>query len=475
MWSKRAAATQEQAVAAWITNINQIRMDELGAALRAQATNLENALTEVGKLKDFVGNPDRILGSPLSKHGEIAEHVQVRISNARKLVAGLKAEYTFDGVGRTAPEDYLKNGQWVQSKYYNSTGRTLDAVKEHLEKYPFFVKEGGCYDIPRDYYARIEEILKKPVSQLRKEEYTIFCKLKDLEEKGIRFGKELNGGIAAYADVQQGKINETISVQEKKIFKIDKEKKQQAYSAAKASWKEGGRASLVSAGLEGGTAFCLAMAKKRKSGKKLSEFDAKDWNEIGIDTGIGTVKGGIRGATVYALSNFTATSANVASALVTAAYGVCAQADAYRKKEISEEDFLINSETLCLDVTVSAIAATLGQSLIPVPVLGALIGNVTGMFLYDIAKEYCAKEEQRLIKENQAKHTLLNEQLSDELAELMRDIEKRVKKFSSLIELAFDADINISFAGSAELAAYAGVEEEKILRKKKDIDNFFSK
>ena len=139
LWNKKVAAAQEQAVAAWITNINQIRMDELGEKLRAQASNLENSLKEIGKLKTFVGNPEKILGSPLSKHGEIAEHVQVRISNARKMISGLKAEYTFDGVGRTAPEDYLKNGQWVQSKYYNSTGRTLDAVKEHLEKYPFFV------------------------------------------------------------------------------------------------------------------------------------------------------------------------------------------------------------------------------------------------------------------------------------------------------------------------------------------------
>lgn len=57
------------------------------------------------------------------------------------MVEGLERNHTFEGVGRTAPEDYLRNGQMVQSKFYNGSENTLDAVRTHLDKYPDFVKK----------------------------------------------------------------------------------------------------------------------------------------------------------------------------------------------------------------------------------------------------------------------------------------------------------------------------------------------
>ena len=66
-----------------------------------------------------------------------------------------------------------------------------------------------------------------------------------------------------------------------------------------------------------------------------------------------------------------------------------------RKGNISENDFLWNSEILCLDVTVSALSSFVGQAAIPIPVLGAIIGNAVGMFLYQIAKDTLARKEQQ--------------------------------------------------------------------------------
>ena len=65
----------------------------------------------------------------------------------------------------------------------------------------------------------------------------------------------------------------------------------------------------------------MSVAQKRKE-KKFSEFTSDDWKEIGVDSGKGTIKGGIRGGAIYVLTNFTATPANVASAYVTAAFGL---------------------------------------------------------------------------------------------------------------------------------------------------------
>lgn len=105
-----AKSTQEQAIAAWITWKNQIRLDTLIQRMDRQDMNLEEALKELGYLKEFIGDPAHILGSEGTKHGEIAEHVQVNFENARAAIKGLPARYTFEGVGRTAAEDYLLDG-----------------------------------------------------------------------------------------------------------------------------------------------------------------------------------------------------------------------------------------------------------------------------------------------------------------------------------------------------------------------------
>src|SRR5699024_1982205 len=93
--------TQEQAVASWITYLNQCRLDKLIARLNQQDINREEALKELDKIKKFLEDSSRILGSASSRHGEIAEQMQVYISNARRIIKGLDKNHTFDGVGRT--------------------------------------------------------------------------------------------------------------------------------------------------------------------------------------------------------------------------------------------------------------------------------------------------------------------------------------------------------------------------------------
>lgn len=469
-------STQEQATAAWINVLNQQRINELLRALDAQDISLEQALAELQKLKDFIGDPEHILGNAATKHGEIAENAQVYISNARKLIEGLAKEYSFEGVGRTAPEDYLRNGQPIQSKFYTGAAgnNTFRAIKEHLEKYPDFIQNGGKYEIPKDQYEKIIELLNKKSSELSRSEATLVKAIREWEKaNSISFSDKVNPSVVNYSDVQQGTINDTVQKEETSIKEKDQKRRDEAYHKSKPSMKEGAKVTAVSAALEGGVAFCTNVAKKRKEGKKLSEFTADDWKEVGIDTGASTVKGGIRGAAVYALSNFTATPANVATGLVTATFGVTAQAKLLREGKIDNEEFLINSEALCLDVTISTVSSLLGQVAIPVPVLGAIIGNVAGMFLYDIAKNQGLKQEQSLIAGYQAEITALIERLDEQNRALLRLLESNLKRFKSMLELAFDSDINTAFDSSIKFARFNGVAEEKILKTKSDIDAFF--
>lgn len=472
-------STQEQAVASWITYLNQVRLDNLIECLNQQDMNLEDALNELAELKEFLSNPSHILGSDATKHGEIAEHMQVNFQNARRAIQGLAKEYTFEGVGRTAPEDYLKNGQQIQSKFYNGLKQTLfnnHGLLEHMETYPDFVKNGGSYDIPKDQYEKMLELLdkyKNNPSQLSTTDYNLAKKIDEfLKNKGLELGKDINPAVTDYKDVQQGAAKNTVDNEEKNIKKEDEKQRKKAYDDSKPSLKEGAKAAGISAAIEGGVTFCMSVAKKRKQ-KKFSEFTEDDWKEIGLDTGKGTLKGGVRGGTIYAMTNFTATPANVASAYVTAAFGVVSQVKALERGEVSEEDFVINCETVCLDATVSAIASLAGQVLIPVPVLGAVIGNIAGEFAYELCKKHADVKSQRIIAGYKADMDLLNQKLDIQYMKVVIEIQKALQRFTDLEKMAFDPDVNIAFDGSIKLAIQIGVQKTEVLKNLNEVNAYF--
>lgn len=475
--ARAVKSTQEQAVASWITYLNQIRLDELIARLNQQDINLEEALKELAQLKEFIANPEHILGSQSTKHGEIAEHVQVCFSNARRLIQGLERDHTFEGVGRTAKEDYLRNSQMIQSKFNNGVKNTLNAVKMHLADYPDFVNNGGAYDIPKDQYEDIVRLLKLAdtnPSSLTKAEWSLIEAIRAFErDTGLSVVKDLNPAVVNYDAVQLNQVNDTIAKEEDDIKEEDQKQRRKAYDQSKPTVKEGVKAAAASAVIEGGLAFCMAVASKLKEGKKLFDFNEEDWKEVGIQSGTGALKGGIRGGTIYTLTNFTATPANVASAYVTAAFGVAAQAAALKRGEISQDDFVINCETVCLDVSVSAVASLAGQVLIPIPVLGAVIGNLAGECAYELCEKYAGQQAQKIISGYNCEMEQLKQQLDIRYRMVVLEIQMELMRFADLEKMAFDEEINKAFAGSVRLALETGVEESRILKNLDEIDAYF--
>jgi hypothetical protein len=147
---------------------NQLRADELLRNLFNQDINLKGALNELQQVRDFYSQLEHVLGSMKSKHGEIAEHIQVGFENADKMIIGeAPTHILLDGKDRFAPVDYMKNGMPVQSKFVQSN-LSIDAINEHLQKYPDFLGKGGTYDIPRDFFEQIEEWRKLSSEELNK-------------------------------------------------------------------------------------------------------------------------------------------------------------------------------------------------------------------------------------------------------------------------------------------------------------------
>ena len=84
--ARAVKSTQEQAVASWITYLNQIRLDELIARLNQQDINLEEALKELAQLKEFIANPEHILGSQSTKDWNGTIHLREWEEPLRKII-----------------------------------------------------------------------------------------------------------------------------------------------------------------------------------------------------------------------------------------------------------------------------------------------------------------------------------------------------------------------------------------------------
>lgn len=474
---------QEQAVASWINYLNQVRLDRLMEALQKEELNLNEAMSTIGETlktisRDIVNN-GKGRGGQYGMHGFIAEVAECGIGNAREQIEGKAPIYEW--INDNGPEDLRRGATLIQQKFVNGGGHlSLQAIRMHLNAYHDFLDNGGVYQIPEDHYEKIKWLL----SISEKEANKMPTSTGDFSLKQWREVHEFfkNGDIPLdkvepsklkYSEVQKGTYEQTFSKEKDSLRKRNQERKEQAYNKSKPTLSEGAKATAAAAAIEGAMALCLGIAEKRKSGKKFNAFDEEDWKEIAATTGKGTLKGSIRGASIYTLTNFTATPAAVASAMVTATFGIAEQAYQLKQGNVNEQRFIENTEMLCLDASVSALSSFAGQILIPVPVLGAVIGNTVGTMMYQIAKDNLSAREQKIFEEYAEAVRQLDVSLQDQYQEFVDEIGKDTKLFMELLNRAFAPDIRVAFEGSIDLAKSCGVPVDEILDSKEKIASYF--
>lgn len=480
---KMIKSGQEQAVASWINYLNQVRLDRLMEALQKEELNLNEAMSTIGETlktisRDIVNN-GKGRGGQYGMHGFIAEVAECGIGNAREQIEGKAPIYEW--INDNGPEDLRRGATLIQQKFVNGGGHlSLQAIRMHLNAYPDFLDNGGVYQIPEDHYEKIKWLLsisekeanKMPTStgdfSLKQwREVHEFFKNGDIPLDKVEPSKLKN------SEVQKGTYEQTFSKEKDSLRKRNQERKEQAYNKSKPTLSEGAKATAAAAAIEGAMALCLGIAEKRKSGKKFNAFDEEDWKEIAATTGKGTLKGSIRGASIYTLTNFTATPAAVASAMVTATFGIAEQAYQLKQGNVNEQRFIENTEMLCLDASVSALSSFAGQILIPVPVLGAVIGNTVGTMMYQIAKDNLSAREQKIFEEYAEAVRQLDVSLQDQYQEFVDEIGKDTKLFMELLNRAFAPDIRVAFESSIDLAKSCGVPVDEILDSKEKIASYF--
>lgn len=475
-------SNEEQAIASWTNYINQVRLDNLLKNLQNQNQNFKDAINTLDSTMHQINKSiiEQNRGGTKGMHGFIAEVAECGIGNAREQILGKAPKYVW--INDNGPSDFVRDGIEIQQKFVNSGNHlSLFAIKQHYEKYPWFLDGGRKYQIPADHYEKIKMLLSISENQANQMgTKTGEFSLKQWKEVNQFFAtgniklSDIEPSKVSYKEVQRNQINTTIYNEKGNIKDIDTNIRRDIYNKSKPTFKQGAYISAIAASLEGGTAFITGIIKKKRLGKTISEFTKDDWLEISRDSGIGAIKGGTRGITIYALTNYTATPAAVASSLCTASFGIAEEAYKFRKKLITKEEFLLNSQILCVDVSVSALSSILGHAVIPIPILGAVIGNTIGTFLYEIAKDNLTMKEKLLIADYLKEIQEYSCFLDNEFELYNHQLQREIKNYYKLLGKAFSPDYNIAFQGSIELAVSCGVDEVDILKNEEEIDNYFT-
>lgn len=457
-----------------IDSINRSRIADELIKLGIQDANLEAAVWEIEKVREFIGSPEHILGNPNTKHGEIAEQVEVGIRRAKDALDGKPMSATFEGVPRTAPADYLINGNEVQSKFINGISKNLDHVLNHMRENPGFGKDDSFYHIPQDTHHIITKLINgESVEGLsEKTAKSIMARVQQIEEQsGKSFTDAVRPGISKYAEVQQGAVHKTLDGHEKEIQRESKVKKDKIHNEHKPSQGEAVKASLAAGAVGASISVVAELYKKAKEGKKFykGDFTCKDWQDVGIKGLKGGAIGTVSGYAIYMLTNYASLSAPLAGAIVSASKSVGELAIRYKKGEIQSDEFFELGMVVTAEAAIVGLSTAIGQMAIPIPILGSVVGSIAGSLLVNIISKDQVETARAIRKE-------LDNYLVKLDAAYQSVIESITNEFISLNKLtryAFDFDKNCNLLqASVELAISYGVSEDEVLRTTKDVDQY---
>ncbi len=146
-----------------------------------------------------------------------------------------------------------------------------------------------------------------------------------------------------------------------------------------------------------------------------------------------------------------------------------------QKEQISMDEFVTQGQILCIEAGIAATGGAIGQMLIPIPVLGAVIGTVTANFVWGFAKDKLGARERELKKVLDAYTESILVKVEKAYQEIISKINAKYTQYNSLIDAAFDVQANseVLAAASVELAFELGVNRKKILKSDVDLDAFF--
>lgn len=485
----------EQGIAAYVDYLNSIRLSDLAHALEKilttettklaeLSTRTSRALSELGLAKTEIENLINInRGGESGVHGFIAEFAETGIRNARDVFQNLQKSVSL--LNNNGSADILLNGREVQMKFYANILKELHQASKYRTMDMM---------LPRDHL----EIIKQIMDGAKTVEYngnrltiTQINNIKrGIEEecvsRGMSYHEWLKSSLLKYKEVQRATIDKTLyneekeikrqSInQEKQIKKNASEEKAEAHQASRPTLGEATKAAGIGAAVQGGLNLGISMYKKHKAGKDVWNYDIDDWKDCGIATAKGAIKGGVSGYAIYGLTNVCHLAAPSAGAITSGTFGLSNAVIQYRKGEIDDDEFIDLVTFNAIDSTGAAIGAAVGQIIVPIPVVGALIGSIVTTTALSLGKGILNKNEIKVIKEYEKR---IDDYISGLDKKYRIEVDALLKKYNELGELqqySFDLNTNVRlrFSYSIYMAKKAGVLEENILDSLEKTDMYF--
>lgn len=442
------------------------------AAGEAQDIIFEKACAYFDTVREFVDRPGNILGTPATKHGEIAEVAEVGVRNAWDVFNGVEPSASLDP-NRIGPIDFSIGGQDVQSKFYNGVRNSLDGVMEHLDKYSDFPKKDSFYSIPKDQIELLQKALSgEDVGLSEKSIEALKRKVSEIEVlTGHPFADAVRPASFEYSEVQIGKIDETINVKEAELSDANAKKLDDIRVAHSPSWQGGLKAAGQGAGIFAAASFVRVAFGKYREGKNFfkGDFDTADWKDVGIETFRAAAVGGVTSSALYLMVDCAKMSAPLAGSLVSAVKGLAPLVQAYRSGSLSLEGLIDSGCIVCSEVAIVSVATAVGQAVIPIPILGGLIGSLAGSILSSILKQEVPEASSAI----SARVSAYTAELDAQQKKILAVLEARVADLGDLTVAAFDVALNADIlAASGRLALAYGVDRALVLNSTSEVDRY---
>jgi hypothetical protein len=463
---KSTGPVLDQLSGATVAAANAARVAARAAALGRQDTAYSEALAEIQVTRIFVNDTAHVLGSEATKHGELAEAVEVGVRRAQDALH--QRDYSaHDELNRTSKVDYWIEGDAVQSKFVNGSNKGLASVLEHMDSYKEFGRDGSShYHIPKDQYEQIAKVHSGEATELSaKSVRAIQEKIAAIEaETGKPFEEVVKPATSTYAEVQQSKVNETLDRHEDSLEQRSEELKDDIRTEHGPSLQDGLKTAAFAGVVAGGFGFAASAGRKYFEEDKnifRGEFTSEDWKEVGLDTGKAAAAGAVTAGAVYFLTNYVGTSAPLASAFVSTAKGLHVLVKRHDAGELEAGEFEDQALLLCTDVAMVSLASAAGQALIPVPVLGALIGSFAGKIACELLKDASESAAQAVRQRMGQAQAQLDKAYKGKLQEL----EAMFLPSMTMTQYAFDIENNRALlAASLTLARMQGVPEARLIK-----------
>ena len=468
-----------QGIGAYVNCLNHLRIED---EARNVILNKDNASKILDYAKDKIEDvivKDR--GGDRGVHGFIAEFAEEGIVNARRAIEGLNPIVKV--LNDNGPADLLIGRNTIQMKFYNN-------LRDELEQ-SFFYNTKMKMMFPKDHVQVFEKIMAgaKEVElngkRLSSKQITDIRQIiNDItESKGLTSYKSwMKSSALDYKDAQKNSINSLLDSEQKNIYKTVKLKQQElnkkrlvAQKHALPNLKQANKVARNAAFLQGGLALMSSVYEKYKEGKNIFEFEQSDWLDCGLDTAEGVIKGAISGYSIYGLTNVLGISAPNASALVMATYGMIDIVLKYRTTEITQDEFMNLLTLNVMDASFATIGACIGQTMIPIPVLGSVVGSIASSLIWEIGKGILNDSEQKIIQDYQENLNNYIKILDKHYLAIYNEIIEKYKKLGELQDYSFDLSLNtkLSFEYSIELAEKLEIENTRILHNLSEIDSYF--